>query len=469
MVNNLRQSGSARTLLMRWRSLVATKREDKDCSVEVKKNRSVKPISSNIDASAIDVPDQLVLLKHLLKGKFGLNSDLTLRQQQNRLKSDSFNLSQQNSLEFIHRSAVIPLYGSESVSKLSDIPSGIILNSLRPNLHWDFEKCQRISDQILKSISSSQDEKKGDSNVHQSHAGNCAVDEKESLTDTVLVDDEKNIELTKPQEKVVADLKAAIEKGQLLGFLQGFPGAGKTTTSKKMADVTGLRVLFCGSTGTASAQFYSRTINSFLSLGLSVDNIDLSSATTSAHVVSKVVAAVENYDLILIDEASMVTPVTLARIDLRLRHCFNSELPFGGKHILLCGDMWQFPPVSRLRQSALYQAAVSVATNKKVQNEAYRAGANLFTQFKLFVLNDQQRLEKDYADFLAPLSDTSVEYPVTRDWLNKLKILSPDDVKDPSSAWQFATVAVTGNVERLIISKFKAKLFGEKYNEPILT
>ena len=48
-------------------------------------------------------------------------------------------------------------------------------------------------------------------------------------------------------------------------------------------------------------------------------------------------------------------------------------------------------------------------------------------------------------------------------------MLTPDDVKKPSSVWQFATVAVTGNVERLIISKFKAQLFGEKFNEPILT
>ena len=165
-------------------------------------------------------------------------------------------MSQQNSLEFIHRSDLIPLCGSESVSKLSDIPSGIVLNSLRPNLHWDVDKCQRLSDQILKSVSSSQDESKGDSNVYQSHDGDCDGDDKESLTDTVLVDDEEKIELTKPQEKVVADLKAAIEEGQLLGFLRGFPGAGKTTTSKKMADVTGLRVLFCGFTGTASVKFY---------------------------------------------------------------------------------------------------------------------------------------------------------------------------------------------------------------------
>ena len=342
-----------------------------------------------------------------------MDSNVSLRKQQNMLKADTFNMSQYNSLEFIHRASVIPLDGQRSDSKVNGIHPDIVLRSLRPNLDWDAAKCQRLSDQLLKNVSTSPDDSKGDCNGTQYQ--NSIPDGKESLGEKVLVDDEEPIKLTRSQEKVVEALKIAIESGQLLGFLQGFPGAGKTTTFKKMADVTGLRVLFCGSTGTASAQFYTRTLNSLLSLGLSVDNIDLSTTTTSAHIVAKVVSVVENYDLILIDEASMVTPVTLARIDLRLRHCFNSELPFGGKHILLCGDMWQFPPVSRLRKPALYQAAVVVSTNKKVPNEAYRAGANLFTRFKLFVLNDQQRLEKDYADHLAPLSDTSVKYPITRD------------------------------------------------------
>ena len=65
----------------------------------------------------------------------------------------------------------------------------------------------------------------------------------------------------------------------------------------------------------------------------------------------------------------------------------------------------------------MYQSAVVVATNKRVPNEAYRAGANLFTQFRLFVLNDQQRMHKDYADFLKPLSDVTVKNPITKEWL----------------------------------------------------
>ena len=79
----------------------------------------------------------MILLEHLLKDNFGLNSNLTLRQQQNRLKSKLFCEAQQNSLEFIHRSVVIPLGGSESVSRLTVIPHDILQKSLKPNIDWD--------------------------------------------------------------------------------------------------------------------------------------------------------------------------------------------------------------------------------------------------------------------------------------------------------------------------------------------
>ena len=55
------------------------------------------------------------------------------------------------------------------------------------------------------------------------------------------------INLSKAQINIVAALKESLEGGQLLGFLQGFPGAGKTTTAQNLEEVTGLRVLYCGS------------------------------------------------------------------------------------------------------------------------------------------------------------------------------------------------------------------------------
>ena len=75
----------------------------------------------------------------------------------------------------------------------------------------------------------------------------------------------------------------------------------------------------------------------------------------------------------------------------------------------------------------------------------------------------------EYANFLKPLSDMKKNYPITEEWLSKLKVLSPEDIQKDDSPWPFATVAVTGNVERLAISRFKAKLFGKKVCEPIVT
>ena len=126
-------------------------------------------------------------------------------------------------------------------------------------------KCHRLSAKLQRSnVLSTQEDSKDDCDAMQNQGNSGVVQGNESLKETVLVDDEKEIQLTRAQEKVVDDLKAAIESGQLLGFLQGFPGAGKTTTSKKMSDVTGLRVLFCGSTATtASAQFYKKDYKFF--------------------------------------------------------------------------------------------------------------------------------------------------------------------------------------------------------------
>ena len=77
----------------------------------------------------------------MIQDKFGVDSNLTLRQQQNRLKSDIFNEAQQNSLEFIHRSVVIPLGESETISMLTVIPPDILKKSLRLYIDWDTDKC----------------------------------------------------------------------------------------------------------------------------------------------------------------------------------------------------------------------------------------------------------------------------------------------------------------------------------------
>ena len=132
------------------------------------------------------------------------------------------------------------------------------------------------------------------------------------------------------------------------------------------------------------------------------------------------------------------------------------------------GDMFQFPPIGRkLRKPALYQAAVLCSRNRKLPNDCYRTGANLFMKFRLLRLKGQERAVGDFSTFLKPLRDTHRKHPVTRNWVKKLRTITPADIhQDPS--WAFATVATTGNDERLAITKAQVARFGWVKNEPVL-
>ena len=162
-----------------------------------------------------------------------------------------------------------------------------------------------------------------------------------------------------------------------------------------------------------------------------------------------------------------MTPVTLVRIDLHLRLSLESDLHFGGLHLLLPGDFFQFPPVSGLAKPALYQAAVLCARGLRLPNDAYRTGAHLFTKFTLLILEEQVRANPQFDKWLSALRDTKVEYPITNDWISKIPTLSPRDVEDDLK-WDFAPIVVTGNAERRAINEYKAKLFGKKNGQPIL-
>ena len=164
----------------------------------------------------------------------------------------------------------------------------------------------------------------------------------------------------------------------------------------------------------------------------------------------------------------MLNPVMLALIDLRLRQCFDPEKHFGGLHVILMGDIFQFAPIGyKLRKPALYQAAVLCSRNRKLPNVAYRNGANLFTKFRLVSLKGQERAEEDFDIFLKPLRDTSRKRPITRSWVKKLRTLTATDIRD-DSGWAFAPVAVTGNEERLAITRVQVERFGWMRNEPVL-
>jgi len=59
----------------------------------------------------------------------------------------------------------------------------------------------------------------------------------------------------------------------------------------------------------------------------------------SLQVKSGIVSTFGDVRILVIDEVSMLNPVMLALIDLRLRQ-FDPEKHFGGLHVILMGDMF---------------------------------------------------------------------------------------------------------------------------------
>ena len=228
----------------------------------------------------------------------------------------------------------------------------------------------------------------------------------------------KKKKLSDEQKTLINKLKNTLRSStQLLAMVQGEAGSGKTTIARTFAKQLKLETMFSASTGAAAAPLKALTINSLLSLGLSKDKVKPGSDRTTPNIKARIEQLFEDVQVLIIDEISMCTPVTVARIEKRLRVCLDPNKHFGGLHIIFLGDFWQFKPVSFLRKPALYQGLVLQAKNNRLEeNEAYRTGVNLFSMFKVFFLKGQQRAtEANFREFVRQLRDESKTNPITKD------------------------------------------------------
>ena len=139
----------------------------------------------------------------------------------------------------------------------------------------------------------------------------------------------KDFKLTDSQKECVDIMRKDMERGQMLVFVHGPPGSGKTTTARLLVSEKNLDLVFSGTTGTASSQFKAQTINSLLHMGKNVEDFQESQKRISAQIKSEILSKFGDARILVIDEVSMLSPVMLAFIDLRLRQCFDSEKPFG--------------------------------------------------------------------------------------------------------------------------------------------
>lgn len=131
-------------------------------------------------------------------------------------------------------------------------------------------------------------------------------------------------------------------------FLTGEPGAGKTYTLNKFieeAQERGKRIAITASTGIAASHLGGTTIHSWSGLGIA-DAISDSELDRMSYK-SQIMERYNRCDILIIDEVSMLHGSRLDMVDRACRWIRQNDKPFGNLQVILVGDMFQLPPVTR--------------------------------------------------------------------------------------------------------------------------
>ena len=174
-------------------------------------------------------------------------------------------------------------------------------------------------------------------------------------------------------------------------FLTGAAGAGKTWLLLSYIEFLrshGVEVAVTASTGIAATHLNGKTIHSWSGIGVRdhLTPADLDSLSTNQRIRRNYRKA----KVLVIDEVSMLHPHQLDMVDQVARRLLDASLPFGGLQVILCGDFFQLPPVSR--------GTTAAATGFAFEAAAWQGG-----DFTVCYLHEQHRQEDD--SLLAILND----------------------------------------------------------------
>jgi hypothetical protein len=145
------------------------------------------------------------------------------------------------------------------------------------------------------------------------------------------------------------------DEGQQFIYLTGAAGTGKTTLVKKLIDENSLKKIVVAPTGIAALNIGGATINSAFRIGFDTFPVIKESNDPRFKKLLK------NLELLIIDEISMVRAPMLDAISETLKLHRDSSEPFGGVHVLACGDLFQLPPVVKdQEEEAIYEKYESI-------------------------------------------------------------------------------------------------------------
>lgn len=147
-------------------------------------------------------------------------------------------------------------------------------------------------------------------------------------------------------------------------FLTGEPGAGKTYTINLFTEwlsEQGICYAVTASTGIAASHIDGSTIHSWSGMGImkNLEQADVDGIRFNKFHYKRIVPV----ETLILDEVSMLDATFIDDLDKILKAVHKNTKPFGGVQVVMVGDFFQLPPVSR-------EGSVRFAFESKAWEEA---------------------------------------------------------------------------------------------------
>ena len=170
-------------------------------------------------------------------------------------------------------------------------------------------------------------------------------------------------------------------------YLTGEPGSGKTHTINEFVAwlrSCGIEPSITAATGIAATHVSGMTLHSWSGIGIaeSLSRADVDRIASKEHVAKRIAKA----KMLIIEEISMLSATTFEMADKVCREVRRENKPFGGLTVILVGDFFQLPPVSR---------------NKEIQ---FAYASHVWRDLNLVTCYLTEQYRQDDSEFLSVLS-----------------------------------------------------------------
>lgn len=127
-------------------------------------------------------------------------------------------------------------------------------------------------------------------------------------------------------------------------FMTGRAGSGKSTLLKTILATSKKRIIVTAPTGIAAKNVGGVTLHSLFKIPLGI-NFSTDRQIQDIFYLEDRVTIIQQMQVLVIDEISMVPSYLLDCIDYLLQSVRGNKMPFGGVQLFLIGDPFQLPPV----------------------------------------------------------------------------------------------------------------------------